>query len=185
MKNYKVYLIKKADNTIVYVGLTSQALSMRFSQHVARKQLNREDFRIELVQNLLTLDQAVVLEEMLIQQYNTRINGYNVSPKSLNGYSNAHSEEQKLKWSETRKNKKVSEEHAAKNRIARLGKKNSSEHTEKIVKAVSKPVMCIETGKVYKSAREAAKQLKLQYSKISLVCYGKRHSTGGLHFKFV
>lgn len=185
MKNYKVYLIKKADNTIVYVGLTGQALSMRFSQHVAKKQLNREEFRIELVQNMLTLDEAVILEEMLIKQYNTRVDGYNVSPKSLNGYSNTHSEEQKAKWSEERRNKKVSEEHAAKNRIARLGKKNSPEHAQSIIKAISKPVMCVETGRVYKSAREAAKQLQLQYSKISLVCYGKRHSTGGLHFKFV
>jgi hypothetical protein len=185
LKNYKVYLIKKADNTIVYVGLTGQALSMRFSQHIAKKKLNREDYRIELIQDMLTLDQAVILEEMLIKQYNTRITGYNVSPKSLNGYSNAHSEEQKIKWSQDRKGKKVSEEHAAKNRIARLNKKNNLQHTQSIVKAISKPVMCVETGKVYKSAREAAKKLNLHYSKISLVCYGKRHSTGGLHFKFV
>jgi len=45
--------------------------------------------------------------------------------------------------------------------------------------------MCLETGIIYKSAREAAKQLNLNYSKISLVCNGKRKSTGGLHFIFV
>lgn len=185
MKNYKVYLIKKADNTIIYVGLTSQALSMRFAQHVSKKKLKREEFRIELVQDYLTLTQAVILEEMLIEQYKTRINGYNVSPRSINGYSNAHSEEQKKKWSLTRKNKKVSEEHAAKNRIARLGKKNTFEHKQTLLKALKKPVMCIETGKIYDSARTAAKALNLQYSKISLVCHGKRKTTGGLHFKFV
>ena len=158
MKNYKVYLIKKANNDIVYVGLTRQALSLRFTQHIARKTLNREDHRIELVQQNLTLDQSVILEEMLIKQYKTR----------TNGYSNARSEE-----------------HAAKNRIARLGKKNSPEHKQALLKPLKKPVMCIETGKVYDSARHAAKKLKLQYSKISLVCHGKRNTTGGLHFKFV
>jgi hypothetical protein len=184
LKNYKVYLIKnKESEKIVYVGLTSQALSMRFSQHVSSKKLNKNHYKIELVQDYLTLDEAVILEELLIIQYNTRIDGFNISPKSINSYSNEHSEEQKLKWSEERKGKKVSEEHAAKNRIARLGHKNSKEHQDKIIRP--KPVMCLETGKVYKSAREAAKALNLCYSKISLVCTGKRKSTGGLHFKFV
>jgi hypothetical protein len=184
LKNYKVYLIKnKEAEAIVYVGLTSQALSMRFTQHVSRKKLNRNLHKIELVQENLTLDQAVILEELLINQYNTRVNGLNVSPKSINGYSNLHSEEMKKRWSEMRRGRKVSEAHAAKNRIARLGHKNSPEHQAKIIRP--KPVMCLETGKTYKSAREAAKELNLSYSKISLVCNGKRKSTGGLHFKFV
>jgi len=184
LKNYKVYLIKeKQDDKTVYVGLTSQPLSRRFSQHVSKKKLNRRHFKIEQVTEYLTLEQAVILEEMLINQYDTRVNGFNVSPKSINGYSNLHSEDQKTKWSEERRNKKVSEEHAAKNRIARLGQKNSPEHQAKIIRP--KPVMCIETGRVYKSAREAAKKLGLQYSKISNVCTGKRKTTGNLHFKFV
>lgn len=183
MKNYKVYLIKDKTNTIKYVGLTSQPLSRRFSQHVSKRNLDKKEYKIELVSEYLTLDQAVILEEMLIKQHNTREVGFNVSPRSINGYSNLHSDEQKQKWSEERRNKKVSEEHAAKNRIARLGQKNSPEHQAKIIRP--KAVMCLETGKVYKSAREAAKDLNLQYSKISLVCNGKRSSTGGLHFKFV
>lgn len=184
MKNYKVYLIKTKDlEKTVYVGLTSQALSMRFSQHVSKRNLKREEYKIELVQDYLTLDEAVILEELLINQYNTRVNGFNVSPKSINGYSNLHSEEMKKKWSEDRKGKAVSEEHAAKNRIARLGQKNSPEHQAKIIRP--KAVMCLETGEVFKSAREAAKKLNLCYSKISLVCNGKRPTTGNLHFKFV
>jgi hypothetical protein len=183
LKNYKVYVIKDKTDSIKYVGLTSQPLSRRYSQHVSKRNLDRKEYKIELVTEYLTLDQAVILEEMLITQHNTRETGFNVSPKSINGYSNLHSDEQKEKWSEERRNKKVSEEHAAKNRIARLGQKNSPEHQAKIIRP--KAVMCLETGKVYKSAREAAKDLNLNYSKISLVCNGKRSSTGGLHFKFV
>ena len=183
MRNYKVYQIKDLEDKVVYVGLTSQPLSRRFAQHVSKRKLNKNHFRINLVQEDMTLEQAVILEELLIVQYDTRNVGFNVSPKSINGYSNKHSDEMKAKWSEDRKGKKVSEEHAAKNRIARLGQKNSPEHQAKIIRP--KPVMCLETGKVYKSAREAAKQLNLNYSKISLVCTGQRSTTGGLHFKFV
>jgi hypothetical protein len=183
LRNYKVYLIKDLEDNVVYVGLTGGTLANRFSQHVSKRKLNRNHYKIVLAQDYLTLEQAVVLEELLIVQYDTRKVGFNVSPKSINGYSNAHSDEMKAKWSEDRKGKKVSEEHAAKNRIARLGQKNSPEHQAKIIKP--KPVMCLETGKVYKSAREAAKDLNLQYSKISLVCTGQRSHTGGYHFKFV
>lgn len=182
MKNYKVYLIKNIDK-IVYVGLTSQSLSRRFSQHISKRKLDKNFYKIELVQEYLTLAESIILEELLINQYYTRIHGFNTSPKSINGYSNLHSEEMKQKWSEERKGKKVSEEHAAKNRIARLGQKNSPEHQAKIIKP--KAVMCLETGKVYKSGRKAADELNLKYSKISNVCTGKRQSTGGLHFKFV
>lgn len=184
MKNYKVYLIKDKTKNIVYVGLTGQSLKKRFEQHVERRCWNKSDFCIELVQEYLTLNEAVILEEILIEQYKTRINGFNVSPRSINGYSNAHSEEQKKAWSEERKGKKVSEEHAAKNKVARLGKKNSPEHQQKILEGLKKPVICIETGKIYSSAREAAKELNVSYSKISNCCTGKRKSTRGLHFKF-
>jgi hypothetical protein len=90
-----------------------------------------------------------------------------------------------LRWSEQRRGKPVSEDHANKNRVARLGKKNSPEHTKSLIEAVSKPVMCLETGVIYDSARKAAKDLGVSYTKISLCCNGKRKSTRGLHFKFV
>ena len=148
MKNYKVYQIQDINDKVVYIGLTSQPLSRRFAQHVSKRKLNKSHYKMILVQEQLSLEQAIILEEMLILQYNTRAEGFNVSPKSINGYSNLHSPEMKAKWSEERKGKKVSEEHAAKNRIARLGHKSSKEHQDKIIRP--KPVMCLETGKIYK-----------------------------------
>jgi group I intron endonuclease len=47
-----------------------------------------------------------------------------------------------------------------------------------------KPVECINTGIVYESAHEAARQLGLSNTNISAVCRGKLKSTGGLSFKF-
>lgn len=185
MKIYKVYLIKERNSDkIIYVGLTKQTLHKRFIQHVARKKVSHGTHYITLVQEELTLEQAIALEEMLINQYETRKEGLNISPKSINGYSNSHSEEQKRKWSKERKGVKVSEEHAEKNRVARLGKSNLDSHNKAISEAKSRRIICLNNGKVYESARKAAKELGLQYSKISLVCNGKRKHTKGYIFKF-
>jgi predicted GIY-YIG superfamily endonuclease len=184
MKNYKVYFLKNKHKDIVYCGLTGGELKTRFDAHVVKHKLGREEYSIELVQEYLTLEQAAQLERMLISQHNLIEVGLNRSPGSINGCSQLHSERQKKKWSEERKGKSVSSEHAAKNRTARLGKSNSDYWHKRHVESHSKPVMCVETGEVFSSARIAAKKLNLQYSKISLVCNGKRNSTGGLHFIF-
>jgi len=153
--------------------------------HVHRKKVTHAGHRIELVKEELSLPEAVTLEEMLIEQYRTRENGFNVSPKSINGYSNAHSEEQKKRWSVERRGIKVSPEHAEKNRTARLGTKNSAEHNAILSQKASKAIICLNTGKVYKSAREAATDLGISYCKISEVCNGNRPHTHGYRFKFL
>lgn len=184
--DYKVYFLREVvTNKIVYAGLTRQDLNIRFEGHVQRKKFKRYEYTIELVAQDLSNEQAVQLEKMLIAQYNLIEDGWNKSPGSINGYSNFHSEKQKEKWRQERPGKPVSKEHADKNRKARLGMKNSPEHAAAILEGKQKAVMCLETGIVYRSARHAAKELNLQYSKISLVCNGKRHTTGGLHFVFV
>lgn len=186
MPNYKVYLIKKrSDDSVVYVGITKNELWIRFEGHIHRKKISKKDYYMELVIDGLSRLDAADLERKLIQQYDLINCGWNNSPGSVNGFSNDHSEKTKQLLSKINKGKKVSAEHAAKNRVARLGKKNSSSHQEALIKSRQKSVMCVETGKIYISARHAAKDLNLQYSKISLVCNGKRSTTGGLHFKFV
>lgn len=186
MNEFKVYLIRDKNTLEVkYIGLTRQTLDKRFSQHQSKRNISKKDYSIELVSEELTQEQAVQLEQLLIKNYDLINKGWNVSPGSINGSSNYHSNEMKLKWSKERPGKTVSEEHAKKNRIARLGQKNSPEHQAKIADKIAKPVICLETGFIYKSARHAAKELNLHYSKISLVCNGKRSSTGGLHFKFI
>lgn len=184
MKNYKVYLIKDRDNKIVYCGLTGSSLEKRFNGHMSRKNLDRTKYVIELVTEYLTLNEAALLERMLIKQYDLLNSGLNKSPGSINGSSSEHSEDQKKKWSEERKGIKVSEEHAAKNRVARIGKTNNENWHKAQFESHAKSVICLETGVIYPSARHAAKELNLQYSKISLVCNEKRTTTGGLHFQF-
>jgi len=183
MKNFKVYLIRNKARDIVYCGLTSGMIENRFKEHKYTKKLD-DTYTVELVVDSLSREEAALLERKLIEQYDLIHKGLNKSPGSINGYSQLHSEEQKKRWSLERKGKPVSPEHAEKNRKARLGKKNSANWHKRQFESHAKAVICLETGTVYPSARHAAKELGLQYSKISLVCNGKRKTTGGLHFEF-
>lgn len=179
MKTYKVYLIKtRPENTIVYVGMTSQTLHKRFSQHVFRKKLDPKFYYIHPVSEDLTIQEAVTLEELLITQYKTRENGLNVSPASINGYSNLHSLEQKKKWSEERKGKPFK---GRQNRTT----SNSEDHNRKISESNSRPIICLNDGRTYKSLRQACTKLGLSESKVSLVCQGKRPHTKGYKFKYL
>lgn len=182
---YKVYSINNIEtNKIVYIGITRQELKERFAQHKFKKQFSRTEYVINLVKENLSLQEAADLEKILIKDYNLLSEGWNVSPGSINGSSNYHSEEMKKQWSLQRKGKKVSEEHAMKNRVARLGHKNGETWKKAQFESHAKPIYCVETNKVYRSASEAAKELNLQKSKISNCCTGKRTHTGGYHFRF-
>lgn len=176
---HKVYVLKlRETGKIVYVGMTRLTVYKRFNEHVRRKKLEREKYLFELVKDDLSLNEAIILEEMLIEQYQTRIDGFNKAPKASNGYSNFHSEDQKKKWSEDRKGTPI------KGRITRTGFKNSDKQKEAVAKAQAKPIICLNDGKTYNSIREACKKLNLSESKVSLVCNGKRPHTRGYKFKF-
>lgn len=48
-----------------------------------------------------------------------------------------------------------------------------------------KPVLCVEKGIVYPSQIEAGNQLGIGYRHITDCCNGRRHTTGGYHWKYV
>ena len=71
-----------------------------------------------------------------------------------------------------------------KNLLVRAGA-DFSELQKEMVKARSIPVQCIETGIIYASASEAARQVpKTTQSKICMVCRGQRNTCGGFHWKY-
>lgn len=53
------------------------------------------------------------------------------------------------------------------------------------IKKHCKPVLCVETGIVYYSAREANNKTDISYKSISSVCNKKRKTTGGYHWEFI
>lgn len=62
---------------------------------------------------------------------------------------------------------------------------NYGTRNEKIAKAISKSIRCIETDVIYKSIKEAGQQTGLNQSSISKACRGKLKTCGGFHWEFV
>ena len=67
---------------------------------------------------------------------------------------------------------------------ARARERQKITHPQTDRKKINKPVLCVETGVVYKSIKDAARQLNAHHILISKVCRGLRKTTLGLHFKF-
>lgn len=68
---------------------------------------------------------------------------------------------------------------------ARKGKKLSEEHKRKLFEARSKRVICVETGEVFESTRDASRKTGIANGNISNVCNGKHKRAGGYHWKYV
>jgi hypothetical protein len=67
-----------------------------------------------------------------------------------------------------------------------FGKKLSNETKQKMREASTrKPVLCLETGVVYPSGREAARLLGLNQSSVSRCCNDRSQTCGGYHWTFL
>ncbi len=102
------------------------------------------------------------------------------------------------------KGKKATPEAIEKNRLGHLGQipynkgkkmsdaqreklrgiKKSPEHIELMRERSSKPVICIETGKQYRSGKEAATEHGLHRCSVTRVCGKADHTAGGFHWKY-
>lgn len=58
------------------------------------------------------------------------------------------------------------------------------EHLKRLSVSRGIPVVCVETGVIYHSGREAARQLGLRQSGISRCCNNENATAGGYHFRF-
>lgn len=62
---------------------------------------------------------------------------------------------------------------------------NHGTHNERMAKAKSKKIRCVETGEVFESIIEAERKTGLVYSGICECCNGKRKTCGGFHWECV
>ena len=66
-------------------------------------------------------------------------------------------------------------------------RKLSEAHKGKLInrKDTSKKVLCVETGEIFESIRDAERTTGIYHGNISKVCLGKHKTAGSYHWKFV
>ena len=91
-----------------------------------------------------------------------------------------------LRWV-TRSENMLNELTRKHNSERQIGRKLTEEHKKKVKEntPLKKSTLCIETNKVYFSAREAGRQTGICYASIIACCNGKVKSAGGYRWKYV
>lgn len=187
-------------NNKVYIGQTIQEPEKRWKKgkaykpctlfYAAIQKYGWDNFdHVILEQNEMSQQEADEKEQYYINQYDS-LNpkkGYNInqggyktiSPKAEEAaiaWMKEHPEfcmarvQEMLKW------QKENPEQALKIR---------KENQKKAAESRRRPVICIETGVVYESASEAARQVpNTNQGKICMVCRGRRNTNGGFHWAY-
>lgn len=80
MKTYNVYCIKeKSTNKIVYIGMTSQKIEVRFYKHCKFKNISNNTHEIKTIKVFSDKQEACSEETRLIYFYNTVLEGLNIT----------------------------------------------------------------------------------------------------------
>lgn len=201
------YTLKGTDK--VYIGQTCTTLKQRAGCqgykykgcpdfYNAIQEFGWENFEVEILAGNLTLEEANILEDKYILEYNSIENGFN---KNRGGWNHLWTEEQRQQMRERNLGEKNpnygkprSEETKRKiseaNKIALLGRKHTPKELEKMSESHKKdiPILCIETGVEYKCPSDAAIGIGKKSSAaghISEVCKGKRKTAYGYHWKYL
>lgn len=204
MEIYLVYLHMNKINKKCYVGQTCQKPSARWGHdgigyknhplfYKAILKYGWDNFEHIILEDNIPKDKINQREIYWGIYYNSLApNGYNLSLgnnlfSSINNetYSNAS----KKKWENNDYRNKVikGRQQMWKNASAECKEKMLSnlDRTGKTGLLKSKKVLCVETGIIYNSTREAERLTKINHSGISLVCNNKQETAGGYHWQYV
>ena len=201
---YTIYMHKNKINGKVYIGQTCQELSARWKNgdgyrsctafYRAIQKYGWDNFEHIVLCTNLTLEEANEKEAELIEQYHSRNkeHGYNIR---AGGSKGALSDEtiEKIRQSNLKAKRHISEETRLKLRLSHLGQK-PSERQRAVARANSgfnnsrsKPVLCVETGEIFGSSGEAQRKLNIDSRGIRAACTGSKgqKTAGGYHWKFI
>jgi len=191
---WDIYSITNLINHKVYIGQTKQRLQTRFSQHLcprsacgalraAVNKYGKENFELMKITTAATQEEADMLERLWIRLYrsNDPKRGYNQTDGGR-GNGIGFTDEVKTRMSHERV--------GARNPF--YGKHHSEESKRKMHESHAgqrhywqeKPVVCIDTGELFESIKEAALAKGLNSGKIGDVCRGARKSTGGTYWRY-
>lgn len=198
---YTIYMHKNKINNKVYIGQTIQNPKDRWkngkgyktciSFNNAIEKYGWENFEhIILEQGEWTQEEANNKEKIYIEKYDSTnpLKGYNITEGGSNSIS-PNAKSAAIEW--MRQHPEFGLARAAdmlrwQKEHPEECKRQREEAIKKAAEARKRKVRCIETGIVYESATEAARQVpNTQQGKICMVCRGQRKTNGGFHWEYV
>ena len=197
-KTMVVYKIQRLEDGKIYIGKTTRKLAIRIREHLNDKRTNSYIDRTLRLQGIEAFDVSIVEECGTSEELNEREvhwiahlnckypNGFNLTDGSdgTSGFSIPLVTRKKI--SVARMGQKKSPEAIRKTAETIRGSKRSAE-TRKHMSDSSKnkrPVVCIETNKIFQSITAAAKWAGVSINVISNVLHGRTKIAGGCHWRF-
>ena len=173
-----IYCIKNKINGKCYIG-KSVDISKRWDRHKAElrnghhnnkhlqmawDRYGEESFSFDVLE-YANRDKLNELEMAYISKYDSfGENGYNITMGGDGGFGRHHTPEEKAKVSEALKGRTLTDQ-------------NKINHV--------KAVMCVETGQVFNSLKEAGKHFNTDCSNIGHACNGRQEKAKGFHFTYI
>lgn len=205
--SYAVYK-HTTPNGKTYIGITNRHPEIRWGKdgngykrnihfYQAIKKYGWDSIKHEILFSNLSKEEACQIEMDLIKKYDStnREKGYNISIGGECGGNGVRASlETRKKLSESHKGKELSEMHRKHLSESHKGSGHggfakgrtvSEETIRKIVEKHSIPIICIQTGEIFKSCVEASAKMKLNKSAICMVLKGRRKHTQGYSFAYL
>ena len=184
MRRYFIYKYTFPNNKVyigqTYVGSRRYGHVAQYRNTVVYNAMKKyPDYQKEIICHCCS-GLADYIESYFIEKYQSTDRRYGYNRESGGNLNKHHSEETKIKISETKKGKYHSEETKKKLSESHLGKHKSEEW--KIKNSI--PVICEELNREFYGAKAAAAELKIDDSGIIKCCKGIRKTCGGYHFRY-
>lgn len=184
MAGFKLY-IHLFPNGKVYVGITSQTLNRRWRSgygymgqpvYNAILKYGWKNIKHIVLFEDLSKEEAEKLEKYYIKKFNSlsHKNGYNVSSGGYNFEEISRHKLSLLGQAKFKNGYKLTE-----NQYKKL--------LEAHIEATSKPIICLETKKIYKNCEEAQRKTGINATNISRCCrkIKYRNTAGGYHWEYI
>lgn len=183
----------------VYIGITSKNPKYRWRNgkgydgcikfHNAILKYGWDDIEHYIIASNLTKEEAILIETSLIKFYKKLNLSYNLTDGGEGGrlgYSIPLTTDWKNKLSKSHIGLKHSENTKLKMSNTRRGKHQTSDWIRKRSMKKQRQIMAMLNGIIreYSSIKEASAELNINCSNISAVCSGKRPTAGGYTFKY-
>lgn len=202
-----IYKVTNLINGKLYIGQTVRTLDERKEEHFRKRKsilsqairkYGKENFVFEVIDTAETVEGLNEKEIQWITFYNCLTPyGYNQCEGGGNTKGYHHSEVSKMVMRDRKQNYTggnnpfYGKHHTSTQRERWSGMRKGLMHlTAEQVQALrashfTQRVLCVETGEVFDSIKEAAEKYSIKPTHITRVCKGLRKRTGGYHWKYV